>query len=360
MISDDMIQTRLTAVRAKFDEWNIDGLLVSSAANRRWLSGFTGSSGQLLITREQALLATDARYWDQATQEAPLYTLFKHQRTAEDEEKFIKAAQATRLGLESRHTTIFELRKLQQIENITWLALSETVEGLRAVKSAAEVEAIQAAAAITDQAMSHVNQIAKAGMTEKQLAWELEKIMREAGADAMAFPIIVASGPNSAMPHYRTGERPLQAGDMLIIDMGAELNGYHSDLTRTFYLGDEPSPQFRHVYELVHLAHANALEQLRPGMTSKEGDALAREVIEDGGHKEHFGHGLGHGVGMEIHEEPNLTWRYEKTIPANSVITIEPGIYLSGWGGVRLEDLILLTEAGPRLLSHCPQTPLIH
>jgi len=360
MISDGIIQGRLTAVRAKFDDWKVHGLLIGNAANRRWLSGFTGSSGQLLITREQAYLATDFRYWEQATREAPAYTLFKHQRTAEDGERFIRTAQVDRVGVESQHTTIAELRQLQKIKRINWFSLPETVEGLRAVKTAVEVEAIKAAAAITDYAMSQVNQIARPGMTEKQLAWELEKMMREVGADGMAFPVIVASGPNSALPHHRAGERPLQAGDIVIIDMGAELNGYSSDLTRTFYLGSEPGPQFRHIYELVHLAQTNALQKLRPGMTSKEGDALAREVIEDAGHKEHFGHGLGHGVGLEIHEAPALTWRYEERLPASSVITVEPGIYLTGWGGVRIEDLIYLAEEGPHLLSQCPKNPIIN
>jgi Xaa-Pro aminopeptidase len=252
------------------------------------------------------------------------------------------------------------LRQLQQIKRINWFSLPETVEGLRAVKTAGEIEAIRAAAAITDLAMAQVNQIAKAGMTEKQLAWELEKIIREAGADALAFPLIVASGPNSALPHHQAGERPLQPGDIIIIDMGAELNGYCSDLTRTFYLGSQPPPQFRRIYELVHLAEQNALENLRPGMSSKEGDALAREVIEDGGHKDDFSHGLGHGVGMQIHEAPALTWRSEESLPLSSVLTIEPGIYLPDWGGVRLEDLILLTENGPRLLSQCPKNPIIN
>jgi Xaa-Pro aminopeptidase len=359
MTSDNIIQERLTAVRAKFDEWKVHGLLIGSAANRRWLSGFTGSSGQLLITREQAYLATDGRYWERATQEAPAFTLIKHQRTAEDAENFIRAAQVERIGVESQHTTIAELRQLQKIKRINWFSLPDTVEGLRAVKTAVEVEAIKAAAAITDYAMSQVNQIAKPGMTEKQLAWELEKIMREAGADAMAFPVIVASGPNSALPHHRVGERPLQAGDVIIIDMGAELNGYSSDLTRTFFLGSDPGPQFRHIYEMVHLAQTNALQKLRPGMTSKEADALAREVIEDAGYEENFGHGLGHGVGLEIHEAPALSWRFEERLPTGSVITIEPGIYLTGWGGVRIEDLIYLAEDGPHLLSQCPKNPII-
>ena len=359
MIDQEILQERLTAVRTKLSQWKVEGVLISSAANRRWLSGFTGSSGHLLLTHEKALLATDGRYWEQAAAEAPAFTLFKHQRTKEDNENFIYSAAVVKIGVEAQHTTLAEWHQLRQIKRINWFSLPQTVEALRGVKTAVELEAIQAAAAITDLAMSQVNQIAKLGMTEKQLAWELEKIMREAGADGMAFPIIVASGPNSALPHHRTGERPLQVGDILLIDMGAERNGYKSDLTRTFYLGSEPSAQFRLLYELVQMAQTNALTHLRPGMTSKEGDALAREVIEDAGHGEHFSHGLGHSLGLEIHESPGLTWRLEETLPADATITIEPGIYLPGWGGIRIEDLIYLTADGPVLISHCPQNPLI-
>ena len=228
------------------------------------------------------------------------------------------------------------------------------------MKTAVELKAIRAAAAITDQVMSQVPQLVKLGMTEKQLAWELEKAMREAGADGLAFPLLVASGPNSALPHHHAGTRPLQADDALIIDMGAAINGYKSDLTRTFYLGQEPSPQFRRIYELIQTAQTNAITRLRPGMTSQEGDALARKVIEDAGHAQHFGHGLGHSLGLEIHESPGLTWRSEEALPAQAVITIEPGIYLPGWGGVRIEDLIYLTDEGTLKISQCPQNPIIN
>jgi Xaa-Pro aminopeptidase len=359
MSEKQVYEERLTAVRAKFDGWKVDGLLVGSPANRRWLSGFTGSSGQLLITRDKAILATDFRYWQQATEQAPAYTLFKHQRTAEDAAQFIHAGSVRRIGIEAEHTTLTEFRALKKMTDIRWFSFSETVEDLRAVKTAVEIAAIQAAAAITDQAMAQVNNMAKPDMTEKQLAWELEKMMREAGADGMAFPVIVASGANSALPHHHSGERPLQSGDTIIIDMGAELNGYKSDLTRTFYMGAEPSEQFRYIYDIVKLAQKHALQNLRPGLTSQEGDALAREVIADAGFAEQFGHGLGHGVGLDIHESPNLTWRYAEDLPADSIITVEPGIYLPDWGGVRIEDLIHLTDNGPVCLSHCPQNPLI-
>ena len=359
MHSNEIIQERLTAVRAKFAEWQVDGLLISNPANRRWLSGFTGSSGQLLVTADKAILATDGRYWQQAEQQSPAFTLFRHQRTAEDALHFIRSAQVANIGLEARHTTLSEWHQLNKFEGIHWVPLPQTTEVFRGMKTAVEREAIKAAAAITDLAMSQVHKLVKLGMTEKQLAWELEKTMREAGADGMAFPVIVASGPNSAFPHHHAGERPLQIGDILLIDMGAELNGYKSDLTRTFYLGSQLSEQFRYIYNLVQMAQTNAITNLRPGMTSQEGDTLAREVIEDAGYAENFGHGLGHSLGLEIHESPGLSWRLEEQIPVNAIITIEPGIYISGWGGVRIEDLIHLTEDGSILISQCPKIPLL-
>jgi Xaa-Pro aminopeptidase len=354
-----LYQQRLTAVRAQFPTWQVEGLLITSPANRRWLSGFTGSAGKLLITADQAIIATDFRYYQQAMAECPDFVLCQHQRTAADDEKLFGSVGASTIGLEAQHVTLAEAAKLGKVAGIEWIPLDDTVEPLRAVKTPAEVEAIRAAAAITDLAMSQVNQIAKPGMTEKQLAWELEKLMREAGADSMAFAVIVASGPNSALPHHHPGERPLQSGDTIIVDMGAELHGYKSDLSRSFYLGDTPSDKFWHVYNLVKLAQQNTLDNLRPGMTTKEGDALAREVIEDAGQAENFGHGLGHGVGIDIHEEPQLTWRTEHPIPAGSIITIEPGIYIPGWGGIRIEDLIHLTENGVTAISQCPYQPVI-
>ncbi|MCB9418573.1 MAG: aminopeptidase P family protein [Ardenticatenaceae bacterium] len=356
----NVFEQRLTAIRRKFDDWEIDGLLITSPINRRWLSGFTGSNGQLLITKDKALLATDFRYWEQAAAESPAFELFKHRRTDEDNAAFFAAAGVTVVGIEAQHITLADQTRLDKIKDVFWDPLMETAEPLRKIKSPAEIEAIRAAATITDQAMAQVNTIARPGMSERELAWQLEKLMRESGADGMAFDVIVASGPNAALPHHHPGSRQLRAGDSLIVDMGAKLDGYHSDMTRTFYLGSEPDELFWSVYNLVQDAQTAVLDHIKPGMNGKKVDALARDVIAAAGHGDYFGHGLGHGLGLAIHEDPFLSTRTEAEIMAPGMtITIEPGIYLPGWGGVRIEDLILITEDGFEYLSHCPKEPVI-
>lgn len=358
----DELHKRLTAVRQQLAHWHVDALLLSSPANRRWLSGFTGSNGMLLISAEQALLATDSRYYEQAQAEAPAFQLFKHERTNADNLAFFQVVQGQRLGIEAVHTSVQQAFQFDALPlSITWMPLAQTVEPLRAIKSAAEQQLMQRAAAITDRAMALVPQLARPGMSEKALAWELEKRMREWGADELAFATIVASGPNAASPHHAPGERPLQIGDSLIIDMGAKLAGYHSDMTRTFHVGHTPSEQFWQVYNLVFAAHQAALSQIRPGMRVSQADALARDVIAAAGYGAYFGHGLGHGVGLEIHEQPFLSARApeNETLAQNMNITIEPGIYLPGWGGVRIEDFAHLGENGAERISLAPYEPII-
>ena len=227
-------------------------------------------------------------------------------------------------------------------------------------KSAEEVETIRAAARITDATIAQLPRIAQPGVTEKQVAWELEKFMRENGADGPAFDIIVASGINSAKPHHTPTDRPLVAGDVIIVDLGAKLNGYHSDLTRTFYLGKQPSDHFWHIYDLVAAAQKNAIKQLRAGLLGSEADAFARDFIRLAGYEKAFIHGLGHGVGLEIHEGPRLSYANTQGIlPNQSVVTVEPGIYLENWGGVRIEDLLLLHPTHGELLSQADQEPAI-
>jgi len=353
---------RLTAVRQKLAEWQVDAVLITSEANRRWLSGFTGSNGQLLVTSDSATLATDFRYFERARIESPDFVLFKHQRQAKDDRALFESSGATRIGLEQKHVTLEQAAKWRGLNSgIEWVELPKTIEPLRAIKSAAEMKTMRKAAAITDQTMVHFPEIARPGMSEKQCAWELEKILREAGADDVAFPIIVASGPNSALPHHSPTERPLQAGDVIIVDLGAKLNGYHCDMTRSFYLGDEPSEQFWEVYHLVNQANENVFKNLKPDMPLKEVDALARDMIYQAGHEVHFGHGLGHGVGLEIHEDPFLSPRAQEgdTIVFGMTVTIEPGVYIPGWGGIRIEEFSFLLEDGLVPISQCPKQPII-
>ena len=351
---------RLSALRACFDEWQVDALLLISPANRRWASGFTGSAAQLLISRQRAVLATDSRYWERAAAEAPAFEIFQMRDEKDAMANFLATVDAKRIGIEATHVTLARQAALDKHEGFEWVPLPATVESLRAVKSADELAAIRAAARLTDATVAQVPHLARPGVSERAVAWELEKFMREAGAEAVAFDIIVASGPHSALPHHHPGERLLQAGDIVIVDLGAQLDGYKSDLTRTFYLGETADDAFWTIYNTVEQAHGAAIAGIRPGVTGKDVDALARDLITAAGHGDHFGHGTGHGVGLEIHEEPRFSRLAEKTIiPAGAVMTVEPGIYLPGYGGVRTEDLLHVTPGGAEYLSAAPKSQLI-
>ena len=361
----NVTEERLAAVRSLLEQWGVDGIIVTYGDNYRWLSGFTGTNCTLVVTADQALLGTDFRYWEQAERQSPEFELV-HMGRGEQFAQFVdlvKMVGGGRLVIEGSHVSIAKFRAWKKecadVEGVAFVARTTTVEGMRMVKTAAEIEMIREAAAITDAVMAQVNDLAKVGMTEKGLAWELEKRMREMGADDMAFDVIVAAGENGALAHHRPSDRPLQEGDSIVIDMGAKLNGYHSDLTRSFHMGENPDDKFWYVYNLVHMAQKNALENMKAGMTGIEIDALARDVIADAGHGDAFGHSLGHGVGLDIHEGPSLSFVSKPKVMAGSVVTVEPGVYLSGWGGVRIEDLVVVTKHGVEFLSHCPKTPII-
>ncbi len=351
---------RLQQVREHLDNWRIDGLLITSAANRRWLSGFTGSAGRLLVTRDRAVFSTDSRYWEQAEHQAPDFEIFRQGDAKDDTTKFLQMGGATRIGIEARHMSVVGFNALKKETAFRWRALATTVEPFRSIKSVEEIAVIRKAARITDETVAQFPRMARPGITEQALAWELEKFMRESGADRPGFDIIVASGPNSALPHHHPGDRSLELGDMIVVDLGAEVDGYRSDLTRTFHLGESPNDTFWNIYNTVWQAQEAAIAGIRSGVTGKDIDTLARDPINAAGHKEHFGHGTGHGVGLEIHEEPRFSMHAEKmTIPAGAVMTVEPGIYLPGYGGVRIEDLLLVTDNGAEYLSMAPKMPLI-
>ena len=352
--------SRLGSIRDLFSTWGVDAVLIGSPTNRRWISGFTGSSGRLLITDRQALLATDSRYWEQAAKETKGFELFQDQRQHEDTVTLVTSANVKRIGLEANHITLAEAAQLERIADINWIPLDEPIEPLRRVKTPSEIITIRKAASIADYAMSLVPRLVHAGISERELAWELEKSMREKGADGLAFPIIVAFGPNSALPHHHPSDRILQAEEVVLVDMGAELDGYKSDITRTHYYGRAENKQFSNIYNLVLTALNNAIDNIRPGTNSVEAFDLAMDVIADGGHRDNFRHGLGHSVGLDIHERPFLSaTRPKEEITVGMTITIEPGIYLPGWGGVRIEDLVLVTENGADPLSSCAKIPFI-
>ncbi len=350
---------RLRNVRELLSEHEVDGILVSEGHNRRWLSGFEGSYGWLLVTVEKALLGTDFRYWEQAQVQAPHFELVKLTKNRSQND-LVLDGQVRDIALEAQSVSIGEFNKLQELADINWVLCDDLIEGLRAVKDAGELQRIRAAAAITDGAMACVKNFAQIGMTEAALAWKLEKHMREAGADGLAFPVHVASGPNSALPHHASGERAIQSGEILLIDMGATFDGYASDLTRTFYIGREIEPRFKEIFDIVLQAHDEAIRKIKPGLKGSEIDGVARELIGRAGFADHFGHGLGHGVGLQTHEKPRLSnTRADTLLSPAMVTTVEPGIYLPGYGGVRIEDLVVVTELGADLLSNCAIEPLL-
>ncbi len=357
-----MTNPRLEHVRAAMAEQHLDALWIGSAANRRYLSGFTGSAGWLFVSTASAVLLTDGRYVAQAGSQAPDFSVELVTRSQEMAafKQTMEASSGRRIGLEASHVTLDQWRRWFEPIDADWAFTTGLVEGLRCQKDATELAAIETAAQVADLTMAYAYSVARPGLSEQELAWMLEVYLREHGAQGVAFEFIIASGPNSALPHARPGDRLIQAGEPITIDLGARLpNGYHSDLTRTFCLGEPADDRFRDVYTTVRAAHHAALAALQPGLHGRAADDVARQVIANAGYGEYFSHSLGHGVGLEVHEMPALAPSSQDTLPVNAVVTVEPGIYIPGWGGVRIEDLALITPDGCRLLSHAAELPVI-
>ncbi len=353
---------RLARLRERLQERELAGAFISQPQNRRYLSGFTGTAGWLVITLDEAWLVTDFRYWEQAQQQAPHFELIRiTERLDNLMPELVARLGERRIGFEAAHITVDEYQRwMANGGPVTWSPEKDLVEPLRAVKDEGEIEAIRRAAALTDEALVEALSQVRPGMTERDLAWLLERTLRERGVEAVAFEIIVAGGPNGARPHAQADTEPLPAGQPIVIDMGARVDGYCSDLTRTICLGEPADPgTFWAVYNTVRAAQQAALERIRPGMNGIEADAIAREVISNAGYGEAFGHGLGHGVGLAIHEGPRLNRFSEDRLEPGMVVTIEPGVYLSGWGGVRIEDLTVVREDGLEVLSQAPKDPII-
>jgi len=343
---------RLERIRQKMDENGLDAVFVSQAENRRYLSGFSGSAGYLFITRKSAVLATDFRYIEQARGQAPAFEIFKIQgATSKWFGELVSSSDIRKIGFDANDISFATYRTLTADIPGKELAPTEgLVEALRAVKSDEELSLMTKAAAISDAAFEKVAPKIRAGMTELEVAWELEKTMRENGSEPLPFEIIVASGPNAALPHHRPGDRRLADGDPLIIDMGARVGGYTSDLSRTICVG-KPDEKFGKIYDLVLGAQLTAIATIAAGMTGGAADGLARTVIEQGGYGECFGHGLGHGVGLATHEKPRVGKGADDILTDDMVFTIEPGVYVIEWGGVRIEDMVVLKQGRAQVLS---------
>lgn len=345
---------RLAALAAGLTAAHIDGLLVTSPANVRYLTGFSGSSALLFVTQRDVLLITDFRYQTQAADEVDGLARV----VIESQSLWTGLWQNLALlplievaGFETAHLVHRDFQRLLEAgSRYQWRPTADLVESLRERKDEGEISCIREAIAVAECALDRVVKSVHAGMTERQIAGLLEATLRECGSDGFPFPSIVASGPNSALPHARPTARAVCPGDLLLLDFGAVVDGYCSDITRTFVVGRATAEQ-RGVHEVVRLANERASQALRPGMTGRDADSVARGYIEDRGFGEMFGHSLGHGIGLEVHEAPRLAKTADTPLVQGAVVTVEPGIYRPGWGGVRIEDDVHLSSGGAQVLT---------
>ena len=356
---------RLAKLQEKLQEFEVDGILITNPENRYYISGFTGSAGYLFITPDTAYLNTDFRYIEQATNQAPSFEIIKIDSELKWFVDLLVKHRINILGFESedlsfagysRFSDILEKNKLNKI--VTLKPLNASIEKIRAVKYIDEIDILKEAIRISDEAMNTIAPTIHAGISEREVALLLENKMRELGAEGPSFDTIVGSGPNAALPHHRAGDRIIQKGESIVIDMGAKYQGYCSDLTRTFCVG-KPDETFRKVYDTVFIAQQTAISLVQEEMTGTDCDEIARKVIEEAGFGDKFGHSLGHGVGLDVHEYPRVSPNSPDILINNMVFTIEPGIYIPGWGGVRIEDIVTLQNNKAEVLSAATRNEII-
>jgi Xaa-Pro aminopeptidase len=351
------VSSRAEKVEGLLAERELDALLVTSLVQVRWLTGFTGSSAMAVVGPGVHRFLTDFRYLTQSAEEVgPEWEREIAPDLLAQAAKGLPQEGAHRLGFDDAVMSVRDHARLRELapKAVELVPAAGLIDGLRAIKDAGEQEKVRAAARLADAALEEVLGRGLAGRTERDVALDLEMTMRRMGAQAASFPPIVAAGAHGALPHAQPRAVEIPRGTLVVIDWGAVLDGYASDGTRTFATG-EPDPRDREVYELVRRAQEEALAALRPGLTGREVDAVARAIIDGAGHAEHFGHGLGHGVGLEIHEGPRLSRQSEDRLAAGMVVTVEPGVYVPNAVGVRIEDLVIVGEDGPEVVSSLPK-----
>ena len=353
-----MDMTMKERIRAILRETGTDALLISDPYNMRYISGFRGGEGMLFLSAEEEVLITDSRYTEAAEKETD-FTVMKESGSDTCHaiiRRLLQKTMASRVGYEDRFLRCNEFAELRKAlpDSIFWKALGDRLQVMRYVKSEKEIELLAKAEAIGDAAFTDILGILRPGMTEKQVAAELEYHMMLHGAEGKSFDTIVASGVHSSMPHAIPTDKPIETGDFVTMDFGCMVDGYCSDMTRTVVVGRADERQ-KEIYAIVLEAQENCLKNLRAGMTGSEGDALSRDVIRKAGYAEFFGHGTGHSVGLEIHEEPRLSPKDGTILKEGMVVTVEPGIYIPGYGGVRIEDMVVVTSDGCRNLASSPK-----
>lgn len=350
---------KLDKLRQALQEQALDGLLVTNEFNRRYMTGFTGTAGVALITKEDAVFITDFRYTSQAADQVKDFRIVQHDGSIIKE----VATQAQNmgvktLGFEKEAMTFGTYEQYKESLSSQFVPTSGIIEKIRLIKTPQEITIIKAACAIADDAFTHILDFIKPGKTELEVANELEFFMRKQGATSSSFDTIVASGLRSALPHGVATDKVIEKGDFVTLDYGALYNGYISDMTSTIAVG-QPSEKLVDMYNAVLGSQLLALEKVGPNMTGKEADAVARDYLTAKGYGEAFGHSLGHGIGLEVHEAPSLSVRGETVLEPNMTVTLEPGVYLPGIGGVRIEDDILITATGNEKLTHSTKELII-
>lgn len=352
---------RINRLTERFDALGIDAYLVTSYENRRYISGFSGSNATLFVHPQAKELLTDFRYDERAHSEAPNFAVTiinQFQSNAVRLNELCKQTGAKRIGYESDNVTVDWFAKMQkEMPDVEFVACPGVIEDLRAIKDAEEIENIAMAQDITDEAFSRVLEFIKPGVTESDIAAELQYYIAQKGCK-LAFDTIIASGPNGSMPHATPGSRKVQNGDFITMDFGAMYDGYCADMTRTVALG-QPSDEMKDVYAIVLEAQKRAFTIIKPGANCKAVDAVARDFIAEKGFGDNFGHGLGHSFGLFIHEDPRFSPSCDKDAAVGHCMSVEPGIYLPGKFGVRIEDIVCITEDGYRNFTHSPKELII-
>jgi Xaa-Pro aminopeptidase len=361
------LSERLSRLRDVLREKELDAIVITHLSNRFYLSGFLAedhppneSAGHLVISHDRAVLVTSPIEAENAGNQAPEFEIVSMSRAqpglASNDAAILNEMQARRIGFEDSAILYSDYRTIKKNldEGATLVLVGNAVDTLREIKTRDEIEKLARALKITDEALARVEPTIRAGESEKAVAWRIEQAFRELGAEGPAFPTIVASGPNGALPHHPTGDRTIQEGEPIVIDMGAYIDGYCGDLTRTLWVG-EPDPKLREIYQIVYNAVEACEAQIRAGMTGKEAHAIAHDIIDQAGYGDRFIHSLGHGLGVRVHEGPSLSPRYDKPLQPGNVVTIEPGIYIPGWGGVRIEDVATITDDGVDIFTTAPK-----
>lgn len=358
------MQARLARLREQLRSNDLDAVVITHPTNRRYLSGFEGddippneSSGHIVVSSDHAVLVVSPLEANRAQEQAPDFEIFDRVRPlAHADASILGEIGCKRVGFEANAILYSDYVTLSDElgDDVELIPVGEMINDLRAIKTSDEIELLTRAIQITDEAFTKVAHDIRVGDTERAVALRLDTAMRELGASGQSFPTIVASGPNAARPHHEPSERMISEGEPIVIDMGAMVEGYCADLTRTVWVGD-PNETIRAIYPVVLQALADTEAELAPGMSGREGDGIAREVISGAGYGDYFPHGLGHGVGVRVHESPSMSPRTDAPIVPGHVVTIEPGIYLPGKGGVRIEDVAVIEEDGIRVLTRAPK-----